>query len=111
MTVEPDITRPGGNVFEDLGLENSAAMKLKLRLAVTINRDLKERGLTQVQAADLLAEQQPRISALANYKLSGFSLEKLFGFVSALGHDMSLGIGRSRANHHGHIQVREMEAV
>ena len=111
MLDEPEITQPGGNVFEDLGLEDAANKKLKLRLAVAVNQDIKERGLTQIAAADLLGTEQPRISALANYKLAGFSLDKLFEFVTLLGRDLDLGIGQPKGNQRGRIRVHDLETA
>jgi predicted XRE-type DNA-binding protein len=38
-----------------------------------------------VAAAERLHLNQPKISALANYRLSGFSVERLIHFLNALG--------------------------
>jgi predicted XRE-type DNA-binding protein len=70
-----------GNVFADLGLKNSDEKQTKVRLAVAINEILRQRRLSQVSAARLLRINQPNISALANYRLEGFSVERLMHFA------------------------------
>lgn len=42
------------------------------------------RRLTQVAATERLGVTQPKVSALANYKLEGFSVERLMTFLTAL---------------------------
>ena len=61
------ITPNSGNVFADLGL-------------------LEKRRLSQTQAAERLGINQPRISAVARYRLEWFSVERLMlNFLSVLG--------------------------
>jgi len=100
------ITRGTGNVFADLGFPDAEERQTKLRLAYTINAILEERGLTQTQAAKLLDATQPKVSALARYKLDGFSVERLMTFLTALDRDVQIVIKkkpRSRAS--GRISV------
>jgi predicted XRE-type DNA-binding protein len=40
---------------------------------------------------------QPKVSALANYKLEGFSVERLMHFLLALGRDVEIRVGPRRA--------------
>ena len=56
-----------GNVFSDLGYADAKERRLRVELALEVNRLLKERGLTQARAAALLAVRQPHISDLARY--------------------------------------------
>lgn len=83
-----------GNVFGDLGLPDAAELQHKARLGVLIHQSIREQGLSQVQAARVLGVNQPKISALMNGRMEGFSLERLLNFLSALGHDVKLTIGR-----------------
>jgi hypothetical protein len=48
-----------GNVFADLGLPNADQELLKARLTLQIYRIVKQRGLTQTQAAKALGVKQP----------------------------------------------------
>jgi len=86
-----------GNVFADLGLPDAAELDTKVRLAVEINRLIKEKRLTQATAAECLEVGQPKISALKNYKLDGFSVERLMNFLLALGQDVEIRIRPRRA--------------
>jgi predicted XRE-type DNA-binding protein len=72
----------------------------KLRLAFAINEVIGRRRLTQAAAAEKLGINQPKVSALANYKLDGFSVERLMTFLTALDQDVEIVIRkkpRSRA--------------
>ena len=84
--------RGSGNVFADLGLPDAREMQTKLRLAYAINEIVESRRLTQANAAELLGIPQPRISALKNYKLEGFSVERLMTFLTALDRDVEISI-------------------
>jgi predicted XRE-type DNA-binding protein len=86
-----------GNVLADLGLPDAAELDTKVRLAVEINRLIKDKRLTQVTAAECLDVSQPKISALKNYKLDGFSVERLMSFLLALGQDVEIRISPRRA--------------
>ena len=90
------ITRTSGNVFADLKLTDAAEKQTKVRLAVTINGILEEKTLRQEEAAKLLQLNQPKISALANYRLEGFSVERLLRFLNALDRDVEIVIRRKR---------------
>lgn len=46
--------------------------------------------MTQAEVAKLLGIDQPKISALFNGKLSGFSTVRLFRFLNALGRDVEI---------------------
>lgn len=100
------ITRGTNNVFADLGFAEAEERQTKLRLAHAINTEIAARGLTQAQAAKLLKAVQPKISALARYKLDGFSVERLMVYLTALDRDVRIVIEkkpRSRAT--GRIRV------
>jgi len=84
------VTPSSGNVFADLGLSHAEEKQTKARLAVAINRVLQERRLSQMAAARLLGINQPKVSALVNYQLQGFSVERLLRFLNALGQDVEI---------------------
>jgi predicted XRE-type DNA-binding protein len=59
-----------------------------------------QRRLTQRQAAAILGIDQPKVSALRQGKLSGFSIERLIRFLLMLGRDVEITVKakpRSRA--------------
>ncbi len=95
-----DIVRGSGNVFADLGYADAEERQTKLRLAHALNTVIAERNLTQGAAAKQLDLNQPKVSALCNYKLDGFSVERLMTLLTALDRDVEIVIRkkpRSRA--------------
>ncbi len=83
-------TKSSGNVFEDLGLPNPEERLIKAKLANLIEDLIESRSLTQIQASKILGIPQPKISALLNGKLSGFSVEKLFSFLNLLDQNIEI---------------------
>ncbi len=96
------VARGSGDVFKDLGFADAPERRTKLRLAQAINAALAERAATQSAAAALLGINQPKVSALSNCRLDGFSVERLLGFLSALGRDIDIVVKR-RARARGRI--------
>jgi len=86
--------RSSGNVFADLRLPNAVEKQTKVRLAVAINRIIEDQHLSQLAAARRLNVNQPKISALSNYRLEGFSIERLMNFLSALDRDVDILVRR-----------------
>jgi predicted XRE-type DNA-binding protein len=101
------ITRGTGNVFADLGFGDADERQTKLRLAHAINTIVARRRLTQAAGAKLLGINQPKVSALANYRLDGFSVERLMIFLTALDRDVEIVIRkRPRSRSAGQISVK-----
>jgi predicted XRE-type DNA-binding protein len=86
------ITRGSGNLFADLGYADAEERQTKLRLAYAINGIIERLRMTQAAAADKLGINQPKVSALAHYKLAGFSVERLMMFLTALDQDVEIVI-------------------
>lgn len=100
------ITRGTTNAFDDLGYADSAERQIKTRLALAVNELLKNRKLKQREIAALLSVPQPKVSALINYRLDQFSVEKLMEFLTALDQAIDIMIRpRSNASEAGHISV------
>jgi predicted XRE-type DNA-binding protein len=91
------VTPSSGNVFADLGFADADERQTKVRLAFAINSIMEERRLAQTKAARLLGINQPKISALANYRLGGFSVERLMHFLTALDQDVEIVIRKKPA--------------
>src|SRR3954454_15712347 len=81
-----------GNVFADLGLKNPEELLAKAELVQCISDIIAERKFTQAGAAKLLGIDQPKVSALLRGKLEGFSIDRLFRFLNALGRDVEIVI-------------------
>ena len=109
---DEDVVQSSGNVFADLGLKDADEKQTKVRLAVAVNQILRARRLSQVVAADMLGINQPKISALANYKLDGFSVERLMHFLNALDRDVEIVIRKKPRSRRGaRIRVTAVSAV
>jgi len=104
-TSKRSVVRSSGNVVTDLGVKNAAEKKTKVRLAVAINQVLGKAQLSQAQAAERLGINQPKISALANYRLQGFSVERLMHFLNALGCEVEIVIRRPRLGRGSRVRV------
>jgi len=100
------IVRGSGNVFEDIGFADAGERQTKLRLAFTLNGILDERKLNQSAAAQQLGLNQPKVSALRNYRLEGFSVERLMTLLTTLDRDVEIVIRRKpRSRTTGRISV------
>src|SRR6266481_10175987 len=87
-----DHIRSSGNVFADLKLPAAGDLLAKAELAAKIIAEVRRRRMTQVQAAAVLGIDQPKISALKQGKLSGFSIERLVRFLLLLGRDIEISV-------------------
>ena len=100
------IVRGTKNVFADLGYPDAAERQAKLRLAYMLNQVLEKRKLPQAEAAKVLGVTQPKVSALRNFKLAGFSVERLMNLLTALDQDVEIVIRRKpRSRKGGRITV------
>ena len=88
------VEKGSGNIFKDLGFSDEIAEEelLKAQLGAEIFRILKERKLTQVEAAKLLGVKQPEISRLKAAKFSYYSVERLMLFLNQLNCDIEIRI-------------------
>src|SRR6202171_4757505 len=89
------------NVFKDLGLPNAEEHMVKAQLMYKIDTIMKDRGLKQAEAADLLGIKQPDVSKMLRGEFRQFSVERLLRFLVALDQDVEIVIkphrGRSEA--------------
>ncbi len=79
-----ELIKTSGNVFADLGLPDAEERLAKHELAHRIETILKKKRLTQAKASAILGISQPKVSALLNGKIAGFSIERLLKFLIAL---------------------------
>jgi predicted XRE-type DNA-binding protein len=102
-----------GNVLVDLGLSDAAELTTKVQLAVAINQQIEARSLSQIAVAEVLCVNQPKVSALQNYKLDGFSVERLMTFLTGLGSDIEIRIRKPKraSNRAGRISVESASSI
>jgi predicted XRE-type DNA-binding protein len=79
-----------GNVFADLNIPEPSLYMAKAQLAHQICEVIKERNLTQVEAAEILGINQPKVSALTTGNLDGFKCDHLFRFLNLLDRDIEI---------------------
>ena len=94
-----------GNVFKDLGLKNAEELLAKAKLAARIVQILEERKLTQTQAANVLAIDQPKVSQVYRGRLDDFSIERLMRFLTALHRDVRIVIDEKPRRRRGKVTV------
>lgn len=92
MNEEIKVQSSSGNVFADLELANPDELLVKAELVRQISNLITAKNLTQTETAKLLGVDQPKVSALLHGKLSGFSTERLFRFLNALGSDVEIRV-------------------
>ena len=80
------------NVYADLGDSQADEMLVKARLAFKIGEIIKQRHLTQVEAADLLDLTQPKLSGLLRGQLRGVSQTKMLKCLNRLSRDAQIAI-------------------
>ena len=80
-------TKSSGNIFVDLGFDQSEAAVLQMRtnLMGDLRRYIEKQKLTQAQAAKRLGIAQSRVSDLVRGKWDKFSLEMLITLEARLG--------------------------
>jgi predicted XRE-type DNA-binding protein len=103
-------TVSSGNVFADLGVDESAEALLKADLARHIGRIIRERGLTQIEAAKVLGVDQPKVSALLRGRLTGFSIDRLVRYAAALDQEVEVVV-RARGHGSDHTSQQRADAL
>jgi len=99
------IEKGSGNVYEDLGFPDASMELAKAELARQIVEILSERNLKQVEAAEILGIDQPKVSALVRGRLEGFSLERLFRFLNLLGCFVEIAMKAARGKQVPRVMV------
>lgn len=89
---EAMIERGSGNVFADLGFPNAEEHLAKAQLVYAIGSAIKARGLTQIEAAQLMGIDQPKVSKLLRGHFRSVSSDKLIAMLNLLGQDVVITI-------------------
>jgi len=78
------MTLSSGNVFEDLGFKNAKIMKYKAELVIQLAKIIRQKKLTQMEAASKLGIAQSKLSAILSGRVS-LTLDKLITYLDTLG--------------------------
>ena len=85
-------TKGNGNVFADIGVPDADEHLAKADLVIGIASIIRSKGLTQSAAAKLIGIAQPDVSRLMRGNFDGFSYERLFHMLNALGENVRVVI-------------------
>lgn len=110
MTIDTEIrhvTRPGANLFLELGFPAAEARHLhaasrkqindtrllKQQLMIELSNWITEHQLKQADAAQILMVSRPRVSDVVNRKTAKFTIDTLVEMLSRVGKPVKLAIG------------------
>ena len=85
-----EITKSGGNVFADLGLPDADAHLVKAKLVSNLLDTMRDQGLTQTKAAQLMGITQPEISRFSNGQFREVTAERLMRLLTMLGCEVKI---------------------
>jgi predicted XRE-type DNA-binding protein len=85
-------TKSSGNIFADIGIPNAEEHLAKADLVIGIASLIKSKGLTQAETSKLIGLAQPDVSKLLRGHITGYSYERLFGFLNALGEKITITV-------------------
>lgn len=95
---EVDVHSGSDNVFADLGLPDADKLKIKTGLVIEIRKAIRERGITQQEAAKRMGISQPKVSDMMRGQLNNLSERKLMDCLICLGYDIEINVRRAKAD-------------
>jgi predicted XRE-type DNA-binding protein len=86
--------KSSGNVFADLGFSPAATAELTVKstLISTIGDTIRERELTQQEAASLCGTDQPTLSKVLRGRMESVTIDKLAAWLNALGRTVEIHV-------------------
>jgi len=101
------VTKPGANIFLELGFPAAEAKRLqaasqkqindtrllKQQLMEALSNWIAEHHLKQAEAAEILMVSRPRVSDVVNRKTSKFTIDTLIEMLSRIGKPVKLIVG------------------
>lgn len=94
------------NVYGDIGVRDHEAMLIKAQLVAKIEELIKQKGLTQMKAGELLGLPQPKVSGLLKGNFRGISERRLMDCLIRLGSDVEVIVKpASRNRRQGKLSV------
>ena len=86
------VTESSGNLWADVGRPDAAEANARSQLMHHVIDILRDRKVTDAQAAALLGTPEEVVQQLMAWKLGNFSTGQLFAFLEALGYDVDIGV-------------------
>jgi predicted XRE-type DNA-binding protein len=86
--------KSSGNVFADLGFTPAATAELTVKssLIAAISDTIKERDLTQTEAAQLCGTDQPTLSKILRGRMESITIDRLAAWLNALGRTVEIRV-------------------
>ena len=101
-----EYTIGSGNVFKDLGFPNAEEMLAKAELAHNITCVIKDRNLTQQQAAKITGTSQAKISDVVRGNLDQFTIDRLIKMLMAFDQDVRIELApKPKSRNHAIMTV------
>jgi len=94
------IEKGSGNVYADLGMPDAGEMLVKAHLAAKIGEIVKQRHLTQQQAAEILGMTQPKLSNMLRGQFRGISEARMLDCLNRLGRDVEIVVRKTARSRH-----------
>ena len=94
--------------------QQAASMRARSELMISLTEVIRERGMTQGDAAALFGVTQPRMSDLMRGKISLFSLDTLIDMAATAGMSPTVKVSKPKAmssKHPKRTAKRRMEAA
>lgn len=88
------------NVFKDIGFDEIEAEELaaKSDLIALLARAMRQRKLTQREAASLCGTDQPTLSKVLRGRLESVTIDRLAHWIMALGGDVRISVSAPRGS-------------
>ncbi len=92
------IRKSSGNIFADIGFGEAEAHELAVKsdLITLLMRAMRQRGLTQRQAAALCGADQATLSKVLRGRLASVSIDRLARWLVALGSAVTIRVNKPR---------------
>jgi predicted XRE-type DNA-binding protein len=96
-------TISSGNVFADAGLPNAEERLARAELLYYIGAEIKRRGMTEDQAANLLGVLPEEIHSLFQWHKMRFSFEQVLQMIARLEVDIAISCQPAPSSRLGHV--------
>ena len=94
------IEKGSNNVYADIGMPGAGEMLVKAHLAAKIGEIVKQRHLTQQQAAEILGMTQPKLSNMLRGQFRGISEARMLDCLNRLGRDIEIVVRKATRSKH-----------
>ena len=105
MSKKPKTKISSGSVYADLGYKDPEEMVTKANLTIEISKAIKNKKLTQTNAAKILGVSQPKLSELLGGHFRGYSVERLMHFLNELGKDVDIVVSSKPKTRKARVNV------